>query len=337
MTRMTARAFGVVALAVGACLLLPAPSTAATIEHGWWWRASGNPTVNQPPAPPLSSPVAPPAPPAPPNAEGGLQVAATPDGASSVAAVRVDEELTAITLRVAPNGDVNGMNAKLAACRASTPWEPVSGGAWEAKPVVACDLINGGGSVAGVRAEDGASWTFPVAPLAADGVTDVVIVPLADSDLAAGVAAPFQLVFVPPTAADLVVAPAVEEPRAAPDEEATDELFADPGAYEEFTAFDSGETAAPAPIVRPALDADEQAPVVPAFAAGAATPDNGSQVAGAAVVLLGLAVLFWAARQPAPPIVSLVHGGREVPGAPPQVGGLGRFSRARQGKPPPLQ
>ena len=85
------------------------------------------------------------------------------DGAFAVAAVRVDQELTSLTLRVAPNGDANGMSAQLVACMAVTPWTPVAGGDWDAKPVVACDLINGGGSVAGIRAEDGSSWTFPVA------------------------------------------------------------------------------------------------------------------------------------------------------------------------------
>lgn len=337
MTRMTARGAGVLALVVGACLLIPAPSAAATIEYGWWWRANSNPALNQPPAPVVSSPVAPPAPPAPPNTEGGLQVAALPDGALSVAAVRVDEDLTSITLRVAPNGDANGANAKLAACRASTPWEPVVAGSWDTKPVVACDLVNGGGSVAGVRAEDGSTWTFPVAPLAEDGLTDVVIVPLTDSEAVEGVAAPFQLVFEPPTASDLVVAPAVEQPRASPDDAATDELFADPGTYDDFTSI-TGAAPAAAPVVRPALDGNDQAPVVPSLAAaGVGESDNGSQVLGAAIVLLGIGLLFWAARQPTPPIVSLVQGGRVVPGAPPQIGGLGRFARPRAGKPPSLQ
>lgn len=334
MSRWVARGFGVLAVVVGACLLMPAGS-AATIEYGWWWRANSNPSVYQPPAPPVSSPVPPPAPPGPPTAEGGLQVAALPDGAFAIAAVRVDEELTSITLRVAPNGDANGMNAKLAACAASTPWQPATAGSWEAKPVVACDVINGGGSVAGVRAADGLSWTFPVAPIVGDDKTDVVIVPLADSDLAEGVAAPFQIVFMPPTQSDLVIAAPLAEPSAAPDDEASEELFNDVRAYEEFTSI-TDDVALSAPVVRPALDDDDQAPLVPALAA-TDTDDNGAQVFGALVVLLGLGVLLWASRQPAPPIVSLVHGGRSIPGDAPQLGGLGRFARARQGKPPPLQ
>ena len=336
MSRRAARGIGLLVIVIGLCLALPSASRAATIESGWWWRGNDNPIVNQPPAPPVSSPVAPPGAPAPPNTEGGLQVGALPDGAFAVAAVRVDEELTSITLRVAPNGDANSENARLAACMAVTPWEPAQGGAWGAKPVVACDLINGGGSVAGVRAEDGSTWTFPVAPLAADGKTDVVIVPLVNSEVAEGVAVPFQVVFAPPTEADLVVAPAATAPTATPDDEATEELFSDARAYEEFTSFDTGDIPVAAPVVRPALDENDQAPLQPVFAAADAN-DNSSQFLGAALVLVGMAAFMWAARQPTPAIQSMVRGGRQIPGVAPQLGGLGRFARVREGKPPPLQ
>jgi hypothetical protein len=337
MNKWTARGLGILLILIGGCLVLPSPSRAATIESGWWWRANTGtapetPAVPVVPAPQVTLPAEPPAPPAPPNAEGGLQVAGLPDGALAVAAVRVDQELTSIHLRLAPNGDANGMNAKLVACAAVTPWEPVQGGQWAAKPVVACDLINGGGSVAGIRAEDG-SWTFPVAPLAGDGKTDVVIVPLADSDLAAGVAAPFQLVFVPPAASDLVVAPALEEPSVESDDSATEELFSDPRAYEALTS--PGGSTNLAPVVRPALGANDQAPVVRSLAADDA--DNGAQILGALVVLAGVGLLLWAARVPTPPVVSMVRGGRVAPAVAAQVGGLGRFARERQGKPPSLQ
>jgi hypothetical protein len=337
MTRRGAqRGVAVLLLVVGACLLAPAPSRAATIESGWWWKANNGSKIDAPPpVPPTGLPVAPPAPPGPPTADGGLQVAGLPDGAFAIAAVRVDEELTSLTLRVAPNGEANSDQAKLVACAAATPWEPVVAGQWDQKPVVACDLINGGGSVAGIRAGDGMSWTFPVAPLADDGKTDVVIVPLATSDLAPGVAAPFQIVFVPPTSTDLVIAPATED-TAAPSDEFVGDAFTDNSTTFDPTTFGGGFTDA-APVVRPALGANDQAPVLPAFSGTPVEPDNASQAVGAVLVLLGIGGLLWGARQPIPAVQSLVRGGREIPGVAPQVGGLGRFARHREGRPPSLQ
>ena len=139
MTARIVRLVALVLLVFGASLIGPAPSRAATIQTGWWWKANTGrspeaPAVPVVPAPNVTLPVAPPAPPTPPNADGGLQVAALQDGAFAVAAVRVDAELTSLTLRVAPNGDANGMNAKLVACTAVTQWQPVAGGelpAWE--------------------------------------------------------------------------------------------------------------------------------------------------------------------------------------------------------------
>ncbi len=345
MSRRTARFLALVLLIAGLCLAVPSPSRAATIESGWWWRANTGTTVNQPPAPPLALPVAPPGPPAPPGTEGGLEVSALPDGASAVAAVRVDQEITSLTLRVAANGDANGVNAKLVACKAATPWVPVAAGPWDAKPLVACDLTNGGGSVAGIRSADGSSWTFPVAPLSEDGKTDVVIVPLADSDQVEGVAAPFQLIFVAPTAADVAIAPIISEP-------STDFAGGNPDTPSSFddsssndSSFDpifGGGFVAPgsnvAPLVTPALDENEQAPVVSPVLAATPNDDNASQLLGAAIVLLALGLFFWSSQQTTPPIHPLVGAGigREIPVGEPQIAGLGRFARPRVGKPPPL-
>lgn len=342
MTRVV-RLFAAIAVVLGAGLLVPNESRAATIQTGWWWKANTGtqpepPAVPVVPAPQVTLPAEPPAPPAPPNAEGGLQVAALPDGAFAVAAVRVDAKLTSLTLRVAPNGDANGMQAKLVACAAATSWEPVAGGQWAKKPVVACDVINGGGSVAGIRSDDGLTWTFPVAPIAGDDTTDVVIVPLADSELAAGFAAPFQIVFAIPTANDIVLAPVSdstgEEQPTDESVDSADELFSDPAAYDELTGLGAPNSGA-APVVRPALDERDQAPILPAFAAR--ERDSGSQLLGALFVLAGLAGFMWASRQPTPPIVSMVRGGRAIPGEAPVLGGLGRFSGVRSGKPPSLQ
>ncbi len=341
--RRTARLVGVLAVVAGASLVGPNQSRAATIETGWWWKANTGTSPEAPalpvvPAPNVTLPVAPPAPPVPPNADAGLQVAALQDGAFSVAAVRVDQELTSITLRVAPNGDANGMNAKLVACTAVTAWKPVAGGEWDTKPVVACDLINGGGSVAGIRSPDGSSWTFPVAPLADDGKTDVVIVPLATSDLAPGFATPFQLVFVPPTASDLVVAAPAPGEAGTPSDDASETASDVSSSYSSFDPTFASGSGGSAPVVSPALGQKEQAPVLPRYVA-ATEPDNGSQLFGAAMVIAGLALLYGASRQETPPIRPLVGGGigREIPATEPQTGGLGRFARPRSGKPPSLQ
>ncbi len=341
------RLTAVVVLLAGVVLLTPTASRAATIESGWWSRLNTGSRVEQSPAPPLDLPAPPPAPPEPPNAEGGLQVAALPDGALSIAAVRVDQELTSLTLRVAPDGDANGESARLVACAAVSPWVPVLGGPWDAKPMVACDVINGGGSVAGIRSDDGSFWTFPVAPLASEGGTDVVILPLATSDAADGAVVPFQLVFVPPAASDLVIAPSSDQPDGAGDAgggagESFEDSFTDSSTdtFSDSSTFDpsfAAGGAANTPVVSPALNDDEQAPVLPRFAAATAR-DTASQVVGAAMVLLALGLFFMVARQPTPPIHTLVGAnvGREIPAVKPQLGGLGRFVTARVGRPPAL-
>ncbi len=327
----------VAGVVVGVALIGSAPSQAAEVTSGWWWKLNvGGTTALPSPVPNQPLPATPPAPPTPPTADGGLLVGATPDGALAIAAVRSTEAATSITLKVATNGDSAGAVAHLLACATTSPWTAVAGGRWDDKPIVACDLANGGGSVAGIRSEDGATWTFPVGPLASDAGTDVVIVPTADAQT--GVLAPFQITFVAPTPADMVFAPKAEP--------AGDDFAGpDPSAFASSSGADFGLVPsligggdASRPLVRPALGGREQKPNLALQPANAPPKsDGGQELAGAVVVLASLALFYGTSRQALPAPRSLVDVGisRHAPVSA-QLGGVGRFARPREGTPPSL-
>jgi len=185
---------GALLLAVAAMLALGARGAegATLTQVGWWWRANDAALGGSVPAPPTVP-------------EGGLVVAGAPDGATAIAALHFElddgEGSPVLTLAVAENGDQGGATAVLAACITGSAWQPEHGGMWTSKPFPACDT----GSVTGVRSEDGASWSFALAPLVSDGVLDVTLVPGVDETLPAGAnGSTFQLVFAPPTAGSLV-------------------------------------------------------------------------------------------------------------------------------------
>jgi hypothetical protein len=321
----------------------PQPSQAAGVEFGWWWKGSPGEQVPVPagvPVPAQNFPTDPPAAPEPPNATGGLMVAALPDGAFAVAAVRAPLNATSLTLDVAPNGDAGGQVAHLFACQAASPWIVASAGRWDDKPIVACDLVNGGGSVAGIRSEDGLHWTFPVAPLVGNDQTDVVIVPAADPTVPAGAAAPFQLVFQPPTISSFVAGPtsSVADDSLADD---TSSAFDAGTGTGDFAALGFGPDAfdSSAAVAAPALPSSGQAPVLASAPRAAASDDDGaSKALGVVVMLLGLAAILAANRQSTPAIHSLTRMGATTATAvaPSETGGLGRFVAEREGKPPAL-
>ena len=342
-----------VALVSGLCLLIvgvgmvaqPTPSVAAGIESGWWWKGDPGQQVPVPsgvPVPAQNFPTTPPSAPEPPNATGGLMVGALPDGAFAVAAIRAPLNAVSLTLTVASNGDAGGQVAHLLACKASSPWVAVNAGRWDDKPLVACDLVNGGGSVAGIRSDDGLSWTFPVAPLVGDNLTDVVIVPAADPTAptaSAGATAPFQLVFSPPSMSSFVAG----APTGTGDEsfDSSTPTFDSSADATDLAALGFGPDAfgTAAPVVAPALPATGQAPVLASAPVRAtSTSDGRAKAIGVIVMLLGLAAILLANRQATPPIHSLTRMGateatvvaRTAPG------GLGRFVAEREGKPPAL-
>ncbi len=341
-SRRALLAVGLALTLTGLGLFIGAPrGNAAGVEFGWWWK--GNPGQQVPvpggvPVPAQNFPADPPSAPEPPNAAGGLMVGALPDGAFAVAAVRAPLNATSLTLTVAPNGDAGGQVAHLLACAATSPWNPIAAGRWDDKPIVACDLVNGGGSVAGIRSEDGTTWTFPVAPLASDGAVDVVIVPAADPTVPAGAAEPFQLVFQPPTESSFAVGPPLstggEFPQSS--DPSTDLTTSDDVSPTiDFGAFGGSTT----PVAAPALSSNDQAPVLAAVPAAADADDDGAAKAlGLLVMLLGLAAILAATRQPTPAIRSLTRMGatEAAPATTKAMGGLGRFAAEREGRPPPL-
>lgn len=328
-----------------ALLLLPARAEATTLtQSGWWWRVNDG-----------SLPVAPPAPPQVP--EGGLMVAGAPDGATAIAALHFeladDETSPVLTLAVAENGDQGGESAVLAACLTGSAWQPAAAGSWTAKPFPACAE----GSVAGVRAPDGKTWTFALAPLLSDGIVDVTLVPGIDPDLPEGAnGSSFQLAFTAPTAASLAttkggdagtdfVLPDFGSPDLAPSSDG--DVFASP-TFGDDLALPPVDTAA---AFTPALPEAEQgltatAPVVqernaPLDASPvSAVRDN--RGLGALVLTLGGGALLWSAQQPTPAPRRL--GPFQVADATPatagagpgDTAGLGRFARARSGQAPRL-
>lgn len=336
--------FGLLAACLVAMALAVAGSPGeaqSALETGWWWKGNPGAMVPVPPGGPVVNfPAVPPGLPAPPNANGGIMVAALPDGAVSIAAVRAPVDAQSLTLSVVENGNVGGAQAHLLACLPGSPWKAAAGGRWDDKPLVACDLSNGGGSVAGVPAADGASWTFPVQPLVVDGAIDVVIVPKSGGVVPGGVLEPFQLVFRPPTLESFVINPppvAVEEtpePVEPPGEDVTEDT-GDAFDAEEIVGDESYD-----PVASAALPLTEQSPrtFAPVRATGAG-PDSGDQALAVLIVLL-LAGATWVVSQQAVPMpASLTRVGartRTAPVATPTVGGLGQFARTRSGKPPSL-
>lgn len=150
-----------------AVLAVPIAGAVGSVESGWWDRANGGGSP-----PPLPVPGAPTT--APP-AEGQLVVGGAPDGATSVAAVRValseGEADPVLTLDVVQ--EVGGTAAVIEACTAATPWSPATGGPFADRPEADCEAA----SVVGEVAEDRTTVTFALGPLVADGGLDVVLVP----------------------------------------------------------------------------------------------------------------------------------------------------------------
>lgn len=335
-------------LGAGLLLVLPSRADASTLaKAGWWWRVNDG-----------SLPATPPPPPTVPD--GGLMVAGAPDGATAIAALHFDvgdnETSPVLTLTVAPNGDQGGSTALLAACLTGSAWEPASAGGWGFKPFPACDQ----GSVNGIRSDDGATWTFALAPLLSGGIVDITLVPGVDTSRPAGAnGSSFQLAFNPPTAASLATTAG-----AAPTTDFSSEDFGAPAGGYDTGSYDptagSGFDLPSAPIdsgFTPALPPADRgltatAPVVqgrnaplPVTPAAAVTEHTG--LAALVLVLCGGALL-WSAQLPVPDPRRL--GTFSGPGhqrstplaevdevsAPAQSGGLGRFARLRSGSAPRL-
>lgn len=140
-------------LPVAATLAGAAPAAAAepVVEVGWWTRS-----------PSQAAP------------EGGFAVAAGPDGASTVAAIRVTlPGLSSASLTAVEDGGLNQGAAAVQACPTADPWTPTAGGDLAEAPEADCEA----GSVALTRDAESTSWTGDLTPLVRNGALSVVLVP----------------------------------------------------------------------------------------------------------------------------------------------------------------
>lgn len=340
----------VLPLAVAAAALVsfaaapPAGAAApASVAAGWWWRLRPSATLPAPPSP----------------AGDGLMVQGAPDGPVAIAALRAavgpDERATALTLRVQPGFEAAGDGAVIVACRAASPWEPETAGAWDRRPDADCSV-----TATGLRAPDGTAFTFDLTSLGAPGrPVDIVLVPGTTAGPAGTNGSVFTAVFARPTPADLMVsgaAPAMPSLGLGA-AEATPAAAAEPddGGAERAripepsgAALDLGPAPVPAtgspPAGRPSPVAGRPRPeqaARPARTAGADHAVSGSARAWAAVVILaGMAVTLWSGRRPVPAprvLVALAdRRERPTPPVPAGTGGLGRFRRPRTRPPQPL-
>lgn len=341
-------------LALGAALvvtaavvgLLPSGADAATLaQAGWWWRVNDGALPATVPTPPMVP-------------KGGLYVAGAPDGATAIAALHFDlaegETAPVLTLKVAENGDQGGDTALLAACLTGSAWQPAEGGTWTSKPFPACAE----GSVNGVRAEDGSTWTFALAPLASDGIVDVTLVPGVDPSRPEGAnGSSFQLAFEPPTAASLATTTGDSGGGdfAVPDFGAPAGDAGGTGSFDVPAFGDSGLSlppAGPAAGFTPALPEADQgltatAPVAqkrngPLDATPVSAVEDHKGLAAIVLALCG-AALLWSGQLPTPEPRRLGTFGARVDTAgtagttaEPAPAGLGRFARARTGPAPRL-
>jgi hypothetical protein len=324
----------VVALVASSWVLGADGDAAELTDASWWWFG------NQGPAPLPAPPTVPP---------GGLLVAGAADGAKAIAAVRFTlaegESNPTLTLTVAENGDQGGEGAVLGACVAGSAWGGgENGGPWEAKPNAACST----GSVQGIRAEDGKSWTFGVAPLVVSGEVNVVITPGTVAP-DAPVGSSFSLAFAPPTTAALTTTPGesssssglVVDPATDFADEPVGALGGDVGpvfSADEVTAF------------TPALPTSSQGltPTAPAVrqttASNVAPPKAKGRGSALAffVLVMAVAVMARLNKVPVPglrrlgPLASSPGHLAPAVAATAELGGLGRFARRRTGTPPPL-
>jgi hypothetical protein len=333
MRRNVARCVGLGFLAVSLSLLASsgaagADTTPTTLDgQGWWWQANKAALPVEPPTPPNVG-------------ANQLWVQGDPQDKTAFSAIHFTVDSThvvqALTMKVGSNGDTGGSSAVLLACRTGSSWSPVQGGKWETAPTVddkAC--ING------QRSTDGSTWTFAVSTLQTGGVLDVSLVPGTDPNTKA--VSTFSLVFDAPTAASLTTA------EGTPPQVTSDTTsFGSPTTIASGATSGAGSTFHPAPAVTPvapALPADKVGQTATAPAKQAASqPALDSQLASSApakdrnktvgyiVLAFAAAVGLYAWRQDN----LLAMNGGTLPGASPEPGGLGRFSRPRQGQPPAL-
>jgi hypothetical protein len=243
-----------------------------------------------------------------------------------------------LTLKIVKNQSQTGTKPIILACQAGSAWQASSAPqAWKTHPKPDCTK-----SVQGQITPDGSAIVFPVGPLQFNDQLNVILVPGIDPSLPAPAnSSQFTLVFQPPTQADVVTSAGPPPPPPAPP--APTSFNPAPGGAPEtsagsFTAPATSKFTPPAAALPPTqqgqtatapiLDA-ATSPVIPVRAADA-KDNNNSRLMAILVLLAGAAVAFWSYRTS-----SAGAFGRRGPETE-QIGGLGRFARAREGIAPRL-
>lgn len=343
--RRLLRTLAAVGLVAGGWLVAApaAAEPASSVDDiGWWSRANQDPTLGGVLVFPDVNP-------------GQLLVEGTPEGATAIAALRATlpegTGTPVLTLRAA--SAVGAEAAVLLACQAGSGWTGAHAGGWDAKPSPDCSQ-----SVQGIPSEDGATWSFSLAPLQFGDQVDVVLTPGAAAEEQDSVGSTFRVVFERPDAADFDVSPVSAAPGPAPVDlpspiAAPSAASAAPptiGGASPAPSFrpPSGAQVAPAPM-RAALPELEQGATATApnlqaaqpLAAPALPATGGSdgRLLGVLVVLAAGALLYWSSQQPVPEHQLLSRFASATAPAPaasttvaaPSLGGLGRFRRERHG------
>ena len=333
--------------AIIAALVAPSASAATKDAHGWWWRAQSGL---------LGTAIPPPGVP-----EDGLAVETLPDGPTAVSAVRYlldkGESQPVLELTVV---DQQGEIA-IQACTATQHWTTNHGGPWDERPTYDC-----GSAAEGQASEDGATWTWELAPLLHKERINVVLVPAPgtgrvtfeapdDSSLrtqrggGGGAGSPD---FDPPPVSDFNDPPPPPSGPAPSSGGFTPPSSTQGGSQPPaFSSQNAGSTAVPPPQA-PAPAGDQPVEAQPPLAAGpvpteAATPpasvaavpasSDQSRTIGAIIAAMAtvLGLSLWhqdttSARRSA----ALANAGIGASSQP--IGGLGRFARPRTGTAPPL-
>lgn len=304
---------------------------AATLsKSGWWFRPQGTAGVLVLPAPPGVP-------------EGGLMVSGTHEGATAISAVRYEmmESESEPTLELAIANET-GPSA-VVACPVASDWAPAAAGRWDAKPLANCGVA----SVKGTKSADGKTMSFALAALEnQDSVIDIALVPAPGST--------FSVTFAKPTSdslkttgglggadfSDFDSGAALEAGDL--DSGGSFDLDSSTMAGESLSgSFSSALTDDTASAAATAAPGERQ---LSAPAANRPLPVPGSDRGKAIALLLALGALaagFFVSQQQTPALRmlgSFAEGRRPTSTvtAAPQVGGLGRFARLRQGPPPSL-
>ena len=305
-----------------------APATGARLATaGWWWRVQTG--VLALPAPPHVP-------------EQGLAVGQAADGPTAISALRfaLDSDETDPVLSLVVAESAAAADVGLVACPSAAPWFGVQAGGWDERPEAACSA----GTVNGAESEDGASWTFALAPLYDDGLLDVVIMPAEGS-------APFEMSFEPPSSESLRTTRAPDstdfDPGFASPGPGTDDGFALPPSGFEGADFGppplssdplATQGGATGPAEVPPQEG-EQRFVAIARPGITGTEDGDPRLLAVVILLAALAAAVTLGREPlpAPRLLGPMAARDREPGPDEmETRGLGRFRRPRQGTPPAL-